>query len=190
VREAVIEIGMGETDISFSWENLYAHNRAVVDPVANRYFFVPDPVEITIEGAPNQTAHALLHPAHPERGTRELHFTGKALIPQNEVREQTGMVRLKDLFNVEIRMEGRSPVCRYAGESLSEARARKAPIIQWLPPEECVPATLLIPGETIKGVCERRVTREAGAVVQFERIGFARIDSVEGGEITAYFAHR
>jgi len=190
VREAVIEIGIGETDISFSWENLYAHNRAVVDPVANRYFFVPDPVEVMIEGAPSQTAHALLHPANPEKGTRELHFTGKALVPRDELQGEGGMVRLKDLFNVEVVTGGESPVCRYAGESLSEARARKAPIIQWLPPDECVPATLLTPGGTIKGVCERLVAGEAGAVVQFERIGFARIDAVTGEGITAYFAHR
>ncbi|MCK9277578.1 MAG: hypothetical protein M0P22_05780 [Methanoculleus sp.] len=27
-------------------------------------------------------------------------------------------------------------------------------------------------------------------VVQFERIGFARIDSADGGRVSAYFAHR
>ena len=190
VRGAVIEIGLGETDISFSSENLYAHNRALVDPVANRYFFVPDPVEATIEGAHHQTAHALLHPAHPERGTRDLHFTGKALIPREEAREGVRVVRLKDLFNVEIKTEGQAMTCRYVGNSLAEARTRKAPIIQWLPPDECVPAELLMPDGTMNGVCERRVSKEAGAVVQFERIGFARIDAASDGGIIAYFAHR
>jgi len=190
VREAVIEIGVGETDISFSWDNLYAHNRALVDPIANRYFFVPDPVEVVIEGAPNQTAHALLHPAYPERGTRDLHFTGKALVPREEIGEGDRVVRLKDLFNVEMRTEGQTVTCRYLGNSLAEARTRKAPIIQWLPPDECIPAKLLMPDGTMEGVCERRVSKEAGAVVQFERIGFARIDAVNDEGLIACFAHR
>ena len=190
VRDAIVEIGIGETDISFSWENLYAHNRARVDPVARRYFFVPDPLEIAIEGAPSQTAHALLHPAHPEMGSRDLHFTGKALVPREEVRGGVGMVRLKDLFNVEIRAEGKDTGFFYAGESLADARERKAPIIQWLPPDECLPATLLTPGGTKTGACERGVAGEVGSVVQFERIGFARIDAVSDGRVVAYFAHR
>ena len=44
VKNAMLAIGIGETDISFSWDNLYAENKKIVDPVANRYFFVPDPV--------------------------------------------------------------------------------------------------------------------------------------------------
>ncbi|HJX56354.1 MAG TPA: glutamate--tRNA ligase, partial [Methanoregula sp.] len=33
VRNAVLAIGIGDTDISFSWDNLYAENRKIVDPV-------------------------------------------------------------------------------------------------------------------------------------------------------------
>ena len=40
VKNAMLAIGIGETDISFSWDNLYAENKKLVDPVANRYFFV------------------------------------------------------------------------------------------------------------------------------------------------------
>jgi len=100
------------------------------------------------------------------------------------------VVRLKDLFNVEIRIEGQTMTFRYAGNSLAEARTRKAPIIQWLPPDECMPAKLLMPDGTMKGVCERRVSKEAGGVVQFERIGFARIDAVSDEGIIACFSHR
>ncbi|MDK2917087.1 MAG: glutamyl-tRNA synthetase, partial [Euryarchaeota archaeon] len=49
VRNAMVDIGIGETDISFSWENLYSRNKELVDPKANRYFFVPDPIEVTVE---------------------------------------------------------------------------------------------------------------------------------------------
>lgn len=38
----MIEMGVGMTDVSISMESLYAENRKIVDPVANRYFFVWD----------------------------------------------------------------------------------------------------------------------------------------------------
>ena len=51
VRQAVLDIGIGETDISFSWDNLFAKNRDIVDPIADRFFFVPGALKVTIAGA-------------------------------------------------------------------------------------------------------------------------------------------
>ncbi len=78
VKNAMLAIGIGDTDISFSWDNLYAENKKIVDPMANRYFFVPDPVTAQIEGAQPHTAHAMLHPSDAARGTRTLEFTGRS----------------------------------------------------------------------------------------------------------------
>ena len=51
LRKFMIELGLGETDISLSLDTLYAENRKIVDPAANRYFFVWNPVELEVEGA-------------------------------------------------------------------------------------------------------------------------------------------
>jgi glutamyl-tRNA synthetase len=190
VREAMVEIGIGETDISFSWENLFAKNRAIIDPEANRYFFVPNPVEALISDAPQETAHALLHPGEPERGTRDILFSGRALLPAEDIGAGVEMVRLKDLFNVRLKRKDGGSEFVYGGESLADARAAGAPIIQWLPPESAVPCTLVTPEGTKEGVCEPGVRKETGRVVQFERIGFARIDSVSPEGIIAYFTHK
>ncbi len=110
VKNAVLAIGIGDTDISFSWDNLYAENKKIVDPVANRYFFVPDPITVTIAGAPNHTAHAMLHPSDAARGTRTLVFEGAVALPRGDIAQDTAMVRLKDLFNVTISWDGSIPV--------------------------------------------------------------------------------
>jgi glutamyl-tRNA synthetase len=190
VKNAMLAIGIGDTDISFSWDNLFAENRKIVDPVANRYFFVPDPVEITIGGAPKHTAHAMLHPSDAARGTRTLEFEGTVLIPGGEISEGISMIRLKDLFNVRVSWDAGTPVFTYSGDSLADARAAKARIIQWLPSQDTVPCTLLTPEGEMKGVSEPRVTKEILKVVQFERVGFARIDRVDGSGIQAYFTHK
>ena len=189
VRNAMTDIGIGETDISFSWENLYARNKELVDPKANRYFFVPDPVEATVEGAPPHEAHAALHPGDPSRGARILATAGRVLLPRADI-EGRSMVRLKDLYNVRIVWDGDEPHVSYAGDSLEEARSEKAPIIQWLPADTKIPCTLLRQDGSLEGFCEPLVAGERDNVVQFERIGFARIDSVEDDRVSAYFAHR
>jgi len=189
VRNAMVEIGGGETDISFSWENLYAHNKAVIDPESNRYFFVPEPVELSVENAPAHVAKALLHPNIPSRGYRILPFEGRVVLPGNELAGRK-MIRLKDLFNVAISGGEGSPTLTHAGDRLEDARKAKAPIIQWLPAEAKVPCTLHQQDGDLTGYCEPEVAREVGKTVQFERIGFARIDAVTESGIEAYFAHR
>ena len=190
VRNAVLAIGIGDTDISFSWDNLYAENKKIVDPVANRYFFVPDPLTVTIEGAPVHTAHAMLHPGDAARGSRTLEFKGTVALPRGDITPGTVMVRLKDLFNVSISWNCDNPSFSYAGDSLAEARAAKAHIIQWLPAQALLPCTLLTQEGEISGACEPVVIKELGNVVQFERIGFVKIDSVDNDRVTAYFTHK
>jgi glutamyl-tRNA synthetase len=190
VKNAMLSIGIGETDISFSWENLYAENKKIVDPVANRYFFVPDPVTVTIEGAAPHTASAMLHPGDASRGTRTLEFSGSVLLPKSEIPPGTPMVRLKDLFNVKITWDGQRPSFSYGGDALADARAAKARIIQWLPAQAAAPCTLLTQEGEMKGACEPQVGSELDRVVQFERIGFARVDGVDASGIRAYFTHK
>jgi glutamyl-tRNA synthetase len=190
VRNAMLAIGIGDTDISFSWDNLYAENRKIVDPVANRYFFVPDPVEITIGGAQKHTAHAMLHPSDAARGTRTLEFDGTVLIPRSEISPAVTMIRLKDLFNVTITWDHETPSFTYAGESLADARAAKARIIQWLPARQATPCTVLTPEGEMTGACEPAVKNELKKVVQFERVGFVKIDSATPDGIRAYFTHK
>ncbi|MDD1674441.1 MAG: glutamate--tRNA ligase, partial [Methanomicrobiales archaeon] len=78
----------------------------------------------------------------------------------------------------------------YTGDSLAEARKEKLPVIQWLPVEEMLPCTLRTMEGDVAGYCEPVVAHEVGKVVQFERVGFARIDAATDQAVVAYFAHR
>ena len=131
----------------------------------------------------NQRINAVLGAAGSRR---DLPFTGKVLLPKGEVKVG-GMLRLKDLFNIRITAEGKA---EYAGESLAEARAAKAPIVQWLPAQMSAPASLLTPDGMVDGAVEPAVLNYMGKIVQFERVGFVKIDDVKDGKATAYFTHR
>jgi glutamyl-tRNA synthetase len=112
------------------------------------------------------------------------------MLPRGDITHDTAMVRLKDLFNVTISWEGSIPSFSFAGDSLAEARAAKARIIQWLPAQELVPCTLLTQEGEIAGACEPLVKKELGNVIQFERVGFVKIDSVGTDGVKAYFTHK
>jgi glutamyl-tRNA synthetase len=100
------------------------------------------------------------------------------------------MVRLKDLFNVKVTWNQDIPNLEYAGDALADARAAKAPIIQWLPAQGSVPCTLRTQDGDVSGLCEPAVKKELGNVVQFERVGFTRIDAVSDNGVMAYFTHK
>jgi glutamyl-tRNA synthetase len=190
VRNAVLEIGIGETDISFSWENLYAKNRDIVDPIANRYSFVPDPVLLEIADAPcGFVAQAMLHPNDPSRGYRNLPFDGSVFIPKADL-VCGSLIRLKDLFNIRLGEDRDCLVATFAGKSLDEARKAKAPIVQWVPPAHTIPCVLHKPDGELRGYCEPMVALDMGKVVQFERIGFVRIEKATAMLIEAYWGHR
>ena len=189
VRNAVVEIGIGETDIQFSWENLYAKNKEIVDAKADRFFFVPDPIELQIEGAEPVTAKAMRYPGDEARGYREIPFSGKIVIPKAELESGASMIRLKDLFNITVTSDGGRYSARYAGDDLQQARDAKAPIIQWLPAGYGIECLIRKADGDISGVCEPEVGTWKDRMVQFERVGFTRIDSV-GDRIVAYYSHR
>ena len=184
LRKFMIDLGVGETDISISMDSIYAENRKVIDPEANRRFFVWDPVALEIEGDVPSLAHAPLHPAI-DRGWREIPAGNNLFVCRSDLE---GMkvgdnVRLKDLCNIEI-------------TSIEPARARflgkdvgkRTKIVHWAPADG-PRVRVLRPDGMDEGVGEAGIAQELGKVVQFERYGFAQVNSV-GEPIVAYFAHR
>ncbi|UCE05145.1 MAG: glutamate--tRNA ligase, partial [bacterium] len=94
-------------------------------------------------------------------------------------------VRLKDLGNIKIISQDQA---EYIGDDLSILK-EGAKIIHWLG-YDTIPTKLYMPdGSEKEGICERILEKDIGRVVQFERLGFARIEEKEG-VYEAYFAHR
>ncbi len=65
IKKMIIDVGPKTNDVTLSWENLYAYNRKILDATSDRYFFVPEPVELKVRQVP-KAFHAKL-PLHPEQ---------------------------------------------------------------------------------------------------------------------------
>ncbi|NJD77530.1 MAG: glutamate--tRNA ligase [Candidatus Methanoperedens sp.] len=188
LRKFMIDLGLGETDISLSLDTLYAENRKIIDPVANRYFFVWEPVELEIEGAEPKIAKAPLHPSRG--GLREIPAGTKVLVCKNDVDILSAgeKLRLKDLYNIQI--TNISPLtAKFIGTDMELVKKEKARIIHWAPLDGLKIRVLSPEGEYI-GVGEKGIEKELNKVVQFERFGFVRVDSVKDNWVVAYFTHR
>jgi len=187
IRHFWTDCGIKETDIEFSWDNLYAYNKDLVDKTANRYFFVWDPVPLQICGVKELHSRAPRHSGQPELGNREYTLNAPIIIhvveKDLETAMETGKVRLKDLGNVEFR----SGKALYLGNDLSVLK-EGFKIIHWVP-DNCTPASVIMPtGESKDGFVESMPLEEEGKVVQFERFGFARVEKVSP-KMVAYFTH-
>nr|WP_244403877.1 glutamate--tRNA ligase [Pyrolobus fumarii] len=203
IRKLILDVGVKGTDASISYANLAAVNRSIIDPKAKRFMVVFDPVEVVIQGIPGRIeANIPFHPERREMGSRVLVLPAgeaRVYLPRRDIAKVGvgGWIRLAEAINIEIvSMDGDRVVARYKGTSLDEARARRAPIVQWVPAGDVVEVTVFIPEglrlRVEKGVGEpalREVKR--GDIVQFLREGFYRVDAVaaEQNEVVVIYAH-
>ena len=200
IRELMLQIGPKAADITISWENLYAINRKLIDPIANRYFFVWEPVELLVRSCPRGrfVVELPLHPDRPERGRRRLEVScpdGVARLfisgPDAANMRPGDIVRLIGLFNVDIAELGEGRVdARFHSEPYEVARERKAPLIHWLPIDQAIDVEVLRPDGAVKGLGEPGLAEEPiGALVQLVRYGFGRVDAVSDGWARICYAH-
>jgi len=200
VREMILSVGPRPADIVLSWENLYAHNRKMIDPIASRFFFVQDPIKLIVKKVPSVfTAEIPFHPDQPQRGFRYLKVdskNGEASILASKrdlaIMKEGSIVRLMELFNFQVESINENRVmATFHSQSYEEARKLNAPLIHWIPADTGISCNVTLPdGSTITGLAEDTFKKvQPDEVVQFERFGFVRVDEV-GEKIAVYFGHR
>jgi glutamyl-tRNA synthetase len=200
IRQLIIDVGPKPVDVVLSWENLYAFNRKIIDPVSNRYFFVQDPRRMVVKNVLRvMKAKIPLYPNKPERGFREFEVK-----PENKevtlwisssdlsLLKKDKVIRLMGLFNVQIENVTRGAVeTVYHSDSVEEARKLRAPLIHWIPTGTGIPCEVVMPDATIaRGIAENSCRKlKVNETVQFERFGFVRVESVNW-KLKVYYAHR
>lgn len=178
------QIGLSKTQTNLDFGVIAAINRRILDEEANRYFFVEDPVKITVQDWPEHLTQVelKLHP-HKNRGGRILKLNGEFFIAKKdfEIIKDGKMFRLIDTINLQY--DGQS--CKVHSESIDEYKRvpknEKHGLIHFLPTQDLIDARIFMPeGKYRTGVCEPAISQiREGAHVQFERVCFARLDVIE-----------
>jgi len=121
-----------------------------------------------------------------DRGNRVLPFDGTAYLAAADIKD--GIFRLMDAVNVEINDDK----ITYHSTSFEDAREVKARIIQWVPTSDNVNVKIVMADASVKtGLGESALNDlKVGDIVQFERVGFARLDEITDDEMIFYYAHK
>lgn len=201
IKKMIIEVGTKSNDVTLSWENLYSHNRKILDATSNRYFFVPTPTQITVKSIP-KTFHVKLplHPEKPDRGYREYEIkpingdTVELWISNKDAEtfEPEKIIRLIELFNIKIKkVTAENITAEFISESYEEIRKIKAKLIQWVPKGAEYQCQIVLPDASlVEGYCENECKKlKPNTTLQFERYGFVNIKEASN-KLIAYYAHK
>ncbi|VVB74730.1 Glutamate--tRNA ligase [Candidatus Tiddalikarchaeum anstoanum] len=183
--QILIEMGISKSQRTIPLEKLYSINSRILDKKVDRYFFVEDPVLLTVNDAPGANVELPMTPYDAKR-TRKVDTEGEFYIPKRDAK--TGLVLLKYAYNVKIiKVTPNGAV----GEYVIEKTIKDVPIIQWIAKNNEVPIIVKEPLPMFndkeelnkvtmaehKGFAERIVEGlPVGAQVQFERFAFCKKD--------------
>jgi glutamyl-tRNA synthetase len=187
IKEFVLSQGISKTESTVTFDQVEACNRKLLDPVARRYFFVPEPVKLTVVDGPERSVDLSHHPSGA-LGVRTLRTGHVFYVPQEDADPlQPGdTIRLKDLYNVTISKTGDTLTATFAGTELLPGTLK----VQWVT-DDYLELTVLVPGplfvgdtlnphslRTVSGYGEAALrSLKEGDIVQFERFGFVRMDN-------------
>ncbi|MCX6814874.1 MAG: glutamate--tRNA ligase [Candidatus Aenigmarchaeota archaeon] len=184
-RQLAENTGLSKNDIRLGWENIEGINRKIIDPLANRYMVVKEPVRISVRSSPRiKVVEEPLHPDFPERGKKKIPVNLESIWISGEDFSNLDdrVFRLKGLGNIHLKgKEG-----YYTGNEI----VRDMQKIQWVS-EPNVTVRIVTPEKIIKGIGEPNLAKlKPGTLIQMERVGFGRMDKVENGLVTIFFAHK
>jgi glutamyl-tRNA synthetase len=178
--DLVNQLGLSPHPINLDFTMLAAANRKFIENV-DRYSFIPDPVEVTVEGAEERELELDLH---PDREGGRKHKVGHRYLVSHEDFEKFGVQRVRLMGNLTFQ---HGKLLQYKQE-----KGGHDLIINWLPAEGNIPIEVMMPDATMKqGMAEHNIQRlKVDDIIQFERFGFVRLDAIEQGIYKFWYAHK
>jgi glutamyl-tRNA synthetase len=185
VVDAMVGLGTSTSNVDLSMSAVYSANRERVDDGADRRFLVRDGREFPVYDAP-EAGSPPVHPNHEERGRRDIPVGDAVLLEPGDVPGHEERVWLKGLGGFRFTRDALA----YETDDLSWVREDGVPVVHWVGSEGSLPVTLRTPDGDVTGRAEPGYADdEVDDVVQFERVGFARVDDQTEGDRVAYFSH-
>lgn len=185
IVEAMTDLGLSTSDVSLSMSSIYAENRELIDDIADRRFLVRDPVALSLTGGP-EAGTPPLHPDFPDRGDRQIPVADRVYLESADVPPRGDRVWLKGFGPVKRTDDGLSAT----DDDLEVVRSGDVDVVHWVAPPDAVDVRLRTPDGDVDGLAEGGLTDHAvDDVLQFERVGYARIDDLGSEPVVCYYAH-
>ena len=190
-----LDMGINQSDKTVTKEEFFkilnAHNKDIIEPKSNRYFFVDNPVKIKIENAPSRNVKIALHPDFPKRGYRKFKTKNEFYISKSDFDEirENNLYRLMGCLNF-IKKGNKIMFDSLERNKFKEEGYR---IMHWLPVSKDLinVEVLMDDGKIIKGIAESNIKKlKPGTIVQFERRFFCKLDREEKDKLIFWYTHK
>ncbi len=180
IKNFVISTGITKTEATLTWDDLIVQNRRLLDSNCNRYFFIDTPIKIKINNAPLQECHLKFHPEHADRGTRNLKTHDVFYLANLDVEQlkEGELYRLMDCLNF-TKTNGNYV---FDSKEHDKYKGKGKKIMHWLPLSSTLQKVeIMMPDKSKRnGLGEETIKNlKIGEIIQFERFGFCKLDSIE-----------
>jgi glutamyl-tRNA synthetase len=186
VKEAIYElantVGLTRHPVNLDFDMIAAINRKIIDPTADRYSFVSNPVELDIMDKP--VIKEVEIPVHPDKNEKRKIKVGKIFISNEDYDNLNGKeIRLLHLYNINLQDKNKASCTSIENKNIQK--------INWV--SNGIKTRILMPSnaEWTEGLAESAIKGlKVGDIIQFERFGFCRFDGKKKGVYEFWFAHK
>ena len=182
-RRYTLQNGLSPVDKTIPAEEFFktlnSFNRDIIEKKSKRFFFMHDYKHVVIQGAPHQNLKLKLHPDNDDFGYRELEVESDFLVQESDIAQLKDgeLYRLMDCLNFRVN----DGIYRFDSLEYEKYKDKGKKIMHFLPAYGNIDVEILMDDATLlKGVAEHTIKQlKVGEVIQFERFGFCRLDSIE-----------
>lgn len=193
-RRFAISMGVTLVDKTVKAEEFFKNiqflNKEIIDDKSLRYFFVDLPVKIEIEGAPPREIELDLHPEFKKGGRKFSTENSFYLSIEDFIKiKDKEFVRLMDCINF-VKEKNK---LKFVSTDYETYKDKGDTIIHWLPAKgKLIKTKIMMPDGTVKdGLSEEGIKElKIGAIIQFERFGFVRLDEISKDAFVFWFIHK
>ncbi|MDO8627388.1 MAG: glutamate--tRNA ligase [Candidatus Diapherotrites archaeon] len=177
LKKLIEDVGTNTNDATVQSSKIESLNKKIIDEKADRFMFVENPTELDISFTPAKIVEFPLHQDFPERGSRVYELSEgsqKFFVSKNDLDKlkQGQIFRLRHAYNVKLTERG--DFVSHA-QCIGDTQMKES--IFWA--IETTNVEIVMPdNKKIYGVAEKLLEeKEIGDIVQFEKLGYLRIDS-------------
>jgi len=191
--ELVKEVGLSKTQTNLDFEVISSINRRFLDKECDRYFFINDSVKIEIKNAPDKDVELPLHPEIKNRGLRKFSTSSKFFIEKSDFEKLVDNKLNRFMECLNFIKKGKDLIFDSENYENFKNSKSKGLIMHYLPvSKDLVKVEILMDdGEYIKGIAEPDVKNlNEGDIIQFERFGFVRLETIKTNVLRFVFSHK
>ncbi|MDO8428433.1 MAG: glutamate--tRNA ligase [Candidatus Diapherotrites archaeon] len=183
LKDVIIFIGIKSSDTTLEWNFISSENKKYIEKEAVLITFLEQPVNLHVDFSPEKTVEL-------NEGMYDLKQGHQSFLVDRKEIEKYGVgkiVRLKQAYNVRIKSMDPFEV---HSEYVADIKIKET--IPWLLEENAVDVQIVMPDNSrLVGSAETRILEQkVGQIVHLERLGFGRLDSLEGNQPIVWFTHK